>query len=77
MVGAPCVAAMGAIKKEMNSAKWFWAAIGYQCGLAYIVSLCIYQFGMLFTGQFGIGTAAAFLLAAGFLFLLFRPAKVK
>ena len=40
---APCFAAMGAIKREMNNAKWFWFAIGYQCGLAYIVSLCIYQ----------------------------------
>jgi len=71
---APCFAAMGAIKREMNNAKWFWAAIGYQCGLAYIVSLCIYQFGMLFSGNFGIGSVAAFLLTAGFLFMLFRPA---
>jgi ferrous iron transport protein B len=70
---APCVAAMGAIKREMNNMKWFWAAIGYQCVLAYIVSLCIYQFGMLFTGYFGIGTVMAFLLTAGFLYLLFRP----
>ena len=52
---APCFAAMGAIKREMNSAKWFWIAIGYQCVFAYLVSLCIYQFGMLFTGHFGIG----------------------
>jgi ferrous iron transport protein B len=72
---APCFAAMGAIKREMNNAKWFWAAIGYQCGLAYIVSLCIYQFGMLFSsGGFGAGTLAAFILAAGFLFMLLRPA---
>jgi ferrous iron transport protein B len=70
---APCIAAMGAIKREMNNIKWFWAAIGYQCGLAYIVSLCIYQFGMLFTGHFGAGTVMAFLLAAGFIILLFRP----
>jgi ferrous iron transport protein B len=70
---APCIAAMGAIKREMNNIKWFWAAIGYQCGLAYIVSLCIYQFGMLFTGHFGAGTVMAFLLAAGFLIMLFRP----
>jgi len=70
---APCVAAMGAIKREMNNMKWFWAAIGYQCAFAYIVSLCIYQFGMLFTGYFGIGTIMAFLLTAGFLYLLFRP----
>jgi len=72
---APCFAAMGAIKREMNSAKWFWTAIGYQCGLAYIVSLCIYQLGMLFTGSFGIGTIAAILLLGGFLYLLLRPAK--
>jgi ferrous iron transport protein B len=73
---APCFAAMGAIKREMNSARWFWIAIGYQCGFAYIVSLCIYQFGMLFTGGgFGIGTVVAILLLAGFLFLLFRPAR--
>jgi ferrous iron transport protein B len=71
---APCFAAMGAIKREMNNMKWFWAAIGYQCGLAYIVSLCIYQFGMLFSGFFGFGTIAAFLLTAGFLYMLFRPA---
>jgi ferrous iron transport protein B len=71
---APCFAAMGAIKREMNNRKWFWAAIGYQCGLAYIVSLCIYQFGMLFTGHFGFGTIIAFLLTAGFLFMLFRRA---
>ncbi|WP_461246134.1 ferrous iron transport protein B [Treponema sp. R6D11] len=74
---APCFAAMGAIKREMNNAKWFWAAIGYQCGLAYIVSLCIYQFGMLFTGHFGFGTVIAFLLTAGFLYMLFRPAVKK
>jgi len=69
---APCFAAMGAIRQEMNNAKWFWAAIGYQCGLAYIVSLCIYQFGMLFSADFGAGTVIAFLLTAGFLFMLFR-----
>ncbi|MDR3121397.1 MAG: ferrous iron transporter B [Clostridiales bacterium] len=75
---APCFAAMGAIKREMNSAKWFWIAIGYQCGFAYAVALCLYQFGALFTaGSFGFGTAAAFLLVAGFVFLLFRPAKEK
>jgi ferrous iron transport protein B len=74
---APCFAAMGAIKREMNNMKWFWAAIGYQCGLAYMVSLCIYQWGMLFSGNFGAGTAAAFLLTAGFLFLLFRSADKK
>jgi len=71
---APCFAAMGAIKKEMNNMKWFWAAIGYQCGLAYIVSLCIYQFGIMFSGHFGFGTVIAFLITAGFLYMLFRPA---
>ena len=67
---------MGAIKREMNNIKWFWFAIGYQCGLAYVVSLCVYQIGMFVTtGAFGIGTAAAFLLLIGFLYLLFRPYK--
>ena len=73
---APCFAAMGAIKQEMNNAKWFWFAIGYQCGLAYVVSLCIYQIGTLITtGIFGIGTAVAILLIIGILYLLFRPYK--
>ena len=73
---APCFAAMGAIKREMNNAKWFWFAIGYQCGLAYVVSLCIYQIGTLLTGGgFGIGTVVAFVLVAAFLYLLFRPYK--
>ena len=73
---APCFAAMGAIKREMNNAKWFWFAISYQCGLAYIVSLCIYQIGTLFTtGAFGFGTVVAFLLVAGFIYLLVRPYK--
>lgn len=73
---APCFAAMGAIKREMNNAKWFWFAIGYQCGLAYVVSLCIYQLGTLFTtGRFGIGTIVAVVLVAAFLYLLFRPYK--
>ena len=73
---APCFAAMGAIKREMNNAKWFWFAISYQCGLAYIVSLCIYQIGTLFTtGAFGLGTVVAFLLVAGFIYLLVRPYK--
>ena len=71
---APCFAAMGAIKREMNNAKWFWFAIGYQTILAYGVSLCVYQVGMLVTkGVFGIGTVAAFVLIAGFFYLLFRP----
>ena len=67
---------MGAIKREMNNAKWFWFAIGYQTVLAYVVSLCIYQIGTLVTtGAFGIGTVVAFLLLIGVLYLLFRPAK--
>lgn len=73
---APCFAAIGAIKREMNNTKWTWFAIGYQCIFAYAVSLCIYQFGMLFTGKaLGIGTSAAFLVLMGFLYLLFRPYK--
>ena len=76
LICAPCFAAMGAIKREMNNAKWFWFAIGYQCGLAYVVSLCIYQIGTLLTGGgFGIGTVVAFVLVAAFLYLLFRPYK--
>lgn len=71
---APCFAAMGAIKREMNNIKWFWFAIGYQCGLAYVVSLCIYQIGTLITtGTFGIGTVVAFIFVIVFLALLFRP----
>ena len=73
---APCFAAMGAIKREMNNAKWFWFAIGYQTILAYVVSLCVYQIGTLITAKtFGIGTVAAFIMVVGFLYLLFRPYK--
>lgn len=72
---APCFAAMGAIKREMNNAKWFWIAVGYQTGLAYVVSLCIYQIGTLITtGSFGIFTVVAFAIIAGFIYLLVRPA---
>ena len=71
---APCFAAMGAIKREMNSAKWFWFAIGYQCGIAYLVSLCVYQIGNIFaTGSFGIGTVVAIVVVIGFIYMLFRP----
>jgi ferrous iron transport protein B len=70
---APCFAAMGAIKREMNNTKWFWFAVGYQCVFAYIVALWVYQFGMLFSGHFGVGTVFAFLLLAAFLFLLIFP----
>jgi ferrous iron transport protein B len=73
---APCFAAMGAIKREMNNIKWFWIAIGYQCGFAYIVSLCIYQFGLLFGGGgFGIGAIAAIAIGVVFFCLLFRHNK--
>ena len=73
---APCFAAMGAIKREMNNTKWFWTAIGYQTLLAYVVSLCIYQIGNLFIGGgFGIGTVVAVLLIIGFVYLLVRPYK--
>ena len=73
---APCFAAMGAIKREMNNAKWFWFAIGYQCILAYIVSMCIYQVGTwITTGVFGIGTVVAIVLIVGFIYMLFRPYK--
>ena len=73
---APCFAAMGAIKREMNNTKWFLFAIGYQCGLAYLVSRCIYQIGTLVTGGgFGIWTVVAFAIIIGFLYLLFRPYK--
>lgn len=71
---APCFAAIGAIKREMNNAKWTWFAIGYQCGFAYVVSLCIYQIGTLITtGAFGVFTAIAFLLVIGMIYLLVRP----
>ncbi len=72
---APCFAAMGAIRREMNNAKWTWAAIGWMCGFAYAVSLIVYQTGQLFTGAgFGLGTAAAVLVLIGMLWLLLRPA---
>ncbi len=71
---APCFAAMGAIKREMNNAKWFWFAIGYQCALAWVVSLCIFQLGGLVTGtvSFGLGTVVAICFVIGFIWLLFR-----
>ena len=73
---APCFAAIGAIKREMNNAKWTWFAIGYQCLLAYCVSLCVYQIGtFLTTGAFGIGLIVALLIVAGFVWLLVRPCK--
>lgn len=70
---APCFAAMGAIKREMNNIRWFWFAIGYQCGLAYLVSMCVYQIGMLVSGgRFGIFSAAAIIAVIVFIYLLIR-----
>ena len=75
---APCFAAMGAIKREMNNTRWFWFAVGYQTLLAYIVALCVYQVGTLITtGTFGFFTVVAFALIAGFIYLLVRPEKAK
>ena len=73
---APCFAAIGAIKREMNSAKWTWFAIGYQCVFAYAISLIVYQFGLLFTGGVNvIGLIFALLVLTGLCYLVFRPAK--
>lgn len=75
---APCFAAIGAIKREMNNAKWTWFAIGYQTVLAYMVSFCIYQLGTFIQGgSLGLGTILAVLVLLGFLYLLLRPANVK
>ena len=71
---APCFAAIGAIKREMNSAKWTWFAIGYQTVFAYAMALCVYQIGSVFTGGgFGLWTAVAFVIVAAMIYLLFRP----
>ena len=72
---APCFAAMGAIKREMGGFnKWFWAAIGWECGWAYACALCVYQIGKLVVlGSFGVGTVVAFVIIAAILFGLFRP----
>ena len=71
---APCFAAIGAIRREMNSHKWFWFAFGYQMIFAYVVSLCINQIGSLFAGGgFGVGTVVAFALVILFIYLLVRP----
>jgi ferrous iron transport protein B len=74
---APCFAAIGAISREMGSAKWTWIAIGWQCGLAYCASLMIYQLGGLILGEvsFGIGTIAGILVFAAMIYLLVRPGK--
>ena len=69
---APCFAAIGAIKREMNNAKWTWFAIAYQCGFAYAVALCITQIGGLFTGNFNIiGFLCALAILAGMVYMLF------
>ena len=73
---APCFAAIGAIKREMNSPKWTWFAVAYQCGFAYIISLMIYQFGCLFTGNVHVvGLIFAVAALAGIIYMLARPYK--
>ena len=73
---APCFAAIGAIKREMNNAKWTWFAIGYQCGFAYIISLIVYQIGLVFAGDINVvGFIAALICLAGLLYMLFRKNK--
>ena len=74
---APCFAAIGAIKREMNSPKWTLAAIGYQCGFAYLISLIVYQIGGLITGElgFGIGTVAGVIALALLIYMLVRKNK--
>ena len=75
---APCFAAIGAIRREMNNAKWTLFAVSYETGFAYLTALCVYQLGTLFgTGKFGVGSAVAFLIVAAFLFLLFRSSGEK
>jgi ferrous iron transport protein B len=74
---APCFAAIGAIRREMNNAKWTLFAVGYETGFAYLAALCVYQLGLLFgTGRFTIGSAAAMLAVLVFLFFLLRPAAI-
>ncbi|MDR3305509.1 MAG: ferrous iron transport protein B [Clostridiales Family XIII bacterium] len=68
---APCFAAIGAIRREMMSAKWTWFAVGYQCGFAYVVALIIYQMGMLASGHFGVGTVFAILCILVIVYMLF------
>jgi ferrous iron transport protein B len=77
---APCFAAMGAIKREMNSRKWFWFAIGYECGFAYVIALIVNQFGNLFTGNLNgavniISFVVAIALLIGMIYMLFKPYK--
>ncbi|MBQ1505680.1 MAG: ferrous iron transporter B, partial [Erysipelotrichales bacterium] len=74
---APCFAAIGAIKREMNNAKWTWFAIGWECGFAYVMSLIIYRIGAIFTGEasFGVWTVLAIACIALMVWALFRPYK--
>mgnify|MGYP000792235733 CR=1 FL=1 len=72
---APCFAAMGAIKREMNNTKWFFTAIGYQCGFAYIIALIVNGIGGMFTGAFSVWSVVAILLAVSLIYLLARPYK--
>lgn len=73
---APCFAAIGAIRREMNNAKWTWFAIAYQCGFAYAISLMINQFGGLFTGNVNIiGVIAAVIVLGFMIWMLVRPYK--
>ena len=73
---APCFAAIGAIKREMNNARWTWFAIGYQCGFAYVIALMINQFGNAFTGKLNVpGLIVALVLLAGMIYMIFKPYK--
>ena len=73
---APCFAAIGAIKREMNNAKWTWFAIGYECGFAYVAAFVVYQIGSLIAGSGSIiGAVIAGALVVAFIWLLFRPYK--
>ena len=76
---APCFAAIGAIKREMNNAKWTWFAVGYQTIFAYLVSFCVYQIGAIITGEasFGVATLIAILVVIGFIYLMIRKGKGK
>ena len=72
---APCFAAMGAIKREMNNRKWFFVAVGYQCGFAYLIGLIVNNIGLLAQGVFSIWTVVAILVIIGMIYLLVRPYK--
>ena len=75
MLDAPCFAAMGTIRRQMDDPKWFWAAIGYQCGFGWIVGMIINQlWELIVLGNFGVWTIVAFVALAAILFMLFRPA---